>query len=106
MKKRYLILIALIIVVVLVSFVPEFYKINKDLFPFIERYDTYPTARDVLNVFSYAHVIRIEDYIYIRTKDWKLFTPTEPKDYHDEKEIGEIKKPTTNDLWFRSLYAT
>src|SRR5699024_2194163 len=42
----------------------------------------------------------------IRNKDWKLFTPTDPKDYHDEKEIGEIKKTTTNDLWFRNLYAT
>jgi len=106
MKKRYLILIALIIVVVLVSFVPEFYKINKDLFPFIERDDTYPTARETLNVNSYADIIRLDDYIYIRNKDWKLFTPTDPKDYHDEKEIGEIKKTTTNDLWFRNLYAT
>ena len=106
MKKRYLILVALIIVVILVSFVPEFYKINKDLFPFIDRDDTYPTARETLSDNSYADIIRLDDYIYIRNKDWKVYTPSDPEVYHEGNEIGEIKKKTTNDLWFRNFNAT
>lgn len=106
MKKRYIILISLIIIVVLFSFVPEFYSINKDLFPFIDRDDTYPTAREALNDNSYADIIRVDNYIYLRNKDWKVYTPDNPQDYHEGKEIGEIKKTTTNDLWFRNLHAT
>lgn len=108
MKKRTrtIIFISLIIIVLLIIFLREFYIINKDLFPFIDRDDTYPTAREVLNDNKYADIIRLDNYIYIRNKDWKLFTPTDPKEYHEGKEIGDIEKTTTNVLWFKDLNAT
>src|SRR5699024_5276951 len=108
MKKRTrtIIFISLIIIVLLIIFLREFYIINKDLFPFIDRDDTYPTAREVLNDNKYADIIRLDNYIYIRNKDWKLFTPTDPEEYHEGKEIGDIKKTTTNVLWFKDLNAT
>lgn len=106
MEKRTIIFTFLIIVVVLVVFVNEFYNINKDLFPFINRDDTYPTAREVLNDNSYADIIKLDNYIYIRNKDWKLYTLTDPEEYHEGKEIGNIKKTTTNVLWFSNLNAT
>lgn len=106
MKKRIIISISLIVIVVLAGYVLEFYKINKDLFPFINRDDTYPTAREVLNDNKYADIIRLDNYIYIRNKDWKIYSPTDPEVYHEGKELGDIKKNTTNDLWFRNLYAT
>ena len=108
MKKRTKIIvsISLIIIVLLIVYVREFYLINKDLFSFIDRDDTYPTAREVLSDNKYADIIRLDGYIYIRNEDWELKAPKDPKQYHEEKEIGDIKKTTTNTLWFRNLSAT
>lgn len=64
MKKRIIIPILLIITVVLAGYVLEFYNINKDLFSFMNRDDTYPTAREVLNDNKYADIIRLDNYIY------------------------------------------
>lgn len=106
MKKSYIMLLALIAIIIILNFVPQFISMNKDVFPFIDRDDTYPTAREALNDNSYADIMRVDNYIYIRNKDWKVYTPNDPKEYHEGKEIGEIKKTTTNELWFRNLYAT
>src|SRR5699024_2874920 len=49
---------------------------------------------------------RLDNYIYIRNKDGKIYLPTDPEEYHEGKEIRERKKNTTKDLWLRHHYAT
>lgn len=106
MKKSYIILISLIVIVVLLNFGSQFMSTNKDLFPFIDRNDRYPTAREALNKDSEADVIRVDNHIYFRNDDWHINIPSDPKDYNKGEEIGEIKKKTTNEWWFNNLYAT
>lgn len=106
MKKSYVILISLVVIVVLLNFGSQFMSINKDLFPFINRDDRYPTAREALNKDSDADIIRIDNRIYFRNEDWHIIIPRDPKNYNKGEEIGEIKKTTTNEWWFKNLYAT
>jgi len=91
---------------VLLNFSSQFISINKDLFPFIDRDDTYPTAREALNKDSDADIIRVDNRIYFINDDWYIIIPRDPKDYSKGEEIGEIKKKTTNEWWFKNLYAT
>ena len=81
-------------------------SINKDLFPFIDRDDRYPTAREALNKDSDADIIRVDNRIYFRNDDWQIIVPSDPKNYSKGEEIGEIRKTTTNEWWFKNLYAT
>src|SRR5699024_1066581 len=106
MKKKTAIFITLLVLIVCVRYAYEFYHINKDLFPFIDRNEAYPTAREVLNEDKYADIISLDNYIYMRNKDWGVITSSKAEDYLKDREIGDIKKTTTNELWFRSLYAS
>ena len=106
LKKSYIILISLIVIVVLLNFGSQFISINKDLFPLIDRDDRYPTAREALNKDSDADIIRVDNRIYFRNEDWQIITPSDPKDYNKGEVIGDIKKKTTNEWWFKNLYAT
>jgi len=83
----------------LLNFGSQFMSINKDLFPFIDRDDRYPTAREALNQDSDADIIRVDNRIYFRNDDWPII-------YSKGEVIGDIKKKTTNEWWFKNLYAT
>ena len=106
MKKSYITLTSLIVIIVMLYFIPEFININKDLFTFIDRDTKYPTVREVLNDNSNADIMKVDNRIYFRNDDWQIITPKDPSDYNKGEEIGEIKKKTTNEWWFRNLYAT
>ena len=90
----------------LFNFGSQFMSINKDLLPFIDRDDKYPTAREALNKDSDADIIRVDNRIYFRNDDWHIIITSDLNNYNKGEEIGEIKKTTTNEWWFKNLYAT
>src|SRR5699024_4904722 len=106
LKKSYVILISLVVIVVLFNFGSQFMSINKYLFPFIIRDDRYPTAREAVNNDCDADIIRVNNRIYIRNEDWHIIIPKDPKNYDKGEEIGKIQKKTSNEWWFKNLYAT
>ncbi|WP_139184386.1 hypothetical protein [Sediminibacillus albus] len=62
-----------------------------------------PTAKEILDGNSNADIIKLDDLIYSRNTN----PDRKPKDgYSKGEKIGEIKKKTTNTLWFRNLYAS
>lgn len=108
MYKKIALLIVLILAFVGGRYIFEFYHINKDLFPFIERDEIYPTAREVFNDDPYADVIKVDHYMYVRNRDWRVIVPKDPdpEAYHKDKDIGEVKKTSKSELWFRNFYAS
>ncbi|MGF2614660.1 hypothetical protein FZC84_17430 [Rossellomorea vietnamensis] len=58
-----------------------------------------PTAKDILDDNRDADIIKMDDLIYSRSSG------IENESSKGEK-IGEIKKKTTNTLWFGHLYAS
>jgi hypothetical protein len=58
-----------------------------------------PTAKEILDDNSDADIIKLDDLIYSRSSNIE-------NDYSKGEKIGEIKKKTTNTLWFGNLYAS
>lgn len=106
MKKNYLTLLGLIIIILLLYVIPDFLKINKDVISFIKNDETYPTAREAFKKDPDADIMRIDDRIYFRNDDWYIIIPKDPKDYNMGEVIGEINKKTTNEWWFRNMNAS
>ena len=62
-----------------------------------------PTAKEILDDNSDADIIKLDGLIYSRNTNSEI----EPEDrYSKGVKIGEIKKKTTNTLFFRNLYAS
>jgi hypothetical protein len=58
-----------------------------------------PTAKEILDDNSDADIIKLDGLIYSRSSNTE-------NDYSKGAKIGEIKKKTTNTLWFGNLYAS
>ena len=62
-----------------------------------------PTAKDILDDYPEADIIKLDDLIYLKTTN----PESEPSDgYSKGAKIGEIKKTTTNALLFGNLNAS
>lgn len=62
-----------------------------------------PSAKDILDGNRDADIIKLDGLIYSR--GIKPHTELE-NSYSKGEKIGEIKKTTTNQWWFRNLYAS
>jgi hypothetical protein len=62
-----------------------------------------PTAKEILDGNSDADIIMLDGLIYSKDADSDMKSKD---DYSKGVKIGEIKKKTTNTLWFRNLYAS
>ncbi|MFD2043825.1 hypothetical protein ACFSTA_07005 [Ornithinibacillus salinisoli] len=62
-----------------------------------------PTAKEILNGNPNADILKLDGLIYSNASDLEWI---KSKEYTKGDKIGEIKKQTTNTLWYRNFYAS